>query len=71
MQSSHHSSLPLTGPAPPPLPTLGVELSMLNQRMDAQAMESWFMLEIITTGRVSVWKEDRSHGMFITAWVRG
>lgn len=34
---------------------------MLNQRMDAQAIESWFMLEIITTGRVSVWKEDRSH----------
>jgi hypothetical protein len=47
---------------PPPPPTLGFGLSMLNQRMEAQAMESWFMLEIITTGRVSVWEEDRSYG---------
>lgn len=38
--------------APPP--TWGFELSRLNQRTEAQAIESWFMLEIITTGRVSV-----------------
>lgn len=25
-------------------------------------MESWFMLEMITTGSVSVWETDRSHG---------
>lgn len=47
---------------PPPPPTLRFELSMLNQRMEAQAMESWFMLEIITTGRVSVWEEEGSNG---------
>lgn len=29
---------------------------MLNQRTEAQAMESWFILEMTTTGRVSVWK---------------
>lgn len=51
---------PLHLSAPPP--TWGFGLSRLNQRTEAQAMESWFMLEIITTGRVSVWGENRSHG---------
>lgn len=42
-------------------PTWGSELSRLNQRIEAQAIESWFMLEMITTGRVSVWGGDRNH----------
>ena len=50
------SSMPLLASlyllAPPP--TWGFELSRLNQRTEAQAIESWFMLEIITTGRLSV-----------------
>lgn len=57
---SNQASNPLHLSAPPP--TWGLELSRLNQSTEAQAMESWFMLEIITTGRVSVWGEDRSHG---------
>lgn len=52
---SHHLHLL----APPP--TWGLELSRLNHRTEAQATESWFILEIITTGRVSTWGRDRSH----------
>lgn len=35
---------------------LGLGLSMLNHRMEAQALESWLLLlEMMTKGRVEVW----------------
>lgn len=60
---SHQASTPLltTLHLLAPALTWGFELSRLNQRIEAQAIESWFMLEIITTGRVSVWGEERNH----------
>lgn len=34
----------------------GLGLSMLNHRMEAQALESWLLLlEMMTKGRVEVW----------------
>lgn len=56
---SHHDTPILTPALLPPQasPTLGLLVSMLYHRMDAQALGIWQMLEMTTTGSEWVCKE--------------